>query len=204
MTVRRATGDGRGDLPIGSPAANLTDSEDVCSLDRPFGGHFWALQVSDGEGDGDADVVSPTGASDPSRYVWQTPVSASVRDISERSSELARRAIKRRNRQLAQREAAINVIQFDDEGMRSPFSRPLGQSLPRIKNKPVLEPSIFEDDGSEGWTVVNRWSWSPEITTKVPETKFTDILNSKLLGPVRGRAERVLVRARWGPNQTPL
>jgi hypothetical protein len=37
------------------------------------------------------------------------------------------------------------------------------------KNKHVLEPSVFLDDISEGWTVVHRRRWSPAISKKVLE-----------------------------------
>ncbi|KAM0893153.1 hypothetical protein ACQ4PT_025290 [Festuca glaucescens] len=116
MTVRLATGDVSGDPAPRSPATSPTGRDDACLTERPLGGRFWALQLSDDEGDGDAEEVLPAGASDPRRYLWQTPISGSERDISERSSELVQRAIKRRNRQKAQREVAIDVIQFEDEG----------------------------------------------------------------------------------------
>jgi hypothetical protein len=151
MTVRLAMGDVSGDPAPRSPATSPMGRDDACSPEHPLGGRFWALQLSDEEEDGDAEEVLSAGAHDPWRYLWQTPLSVSEIDISERPSELVRLALKRRNRQQSQREAAIDVIQFEDEGMPTPFSRLLGQSLPKIKNKPVLEPSIFMDDGSEGW-----------------------------------------------------
>jgi hypothetical protein len=76
--------------------------------------------LSEEEEDGDVDEVMSAGVRDPLRYLCQTPSSVSDRDILERSSELARRALKRCNRQRAQRMVAIDMIQLEDEGMSSP------------------------------------------------------------------------------------
>jgi hypothetical protein len=77
---------------------------------------------------------------------------------------LAQRAIKRINRQNAQRRAASAAMAFmSPEGTLSPMLTPLGGSGQKNKhlNLPILEPSLFEDDGLEGWTVVRRRRWSP-------------------------------------------
>jgi hypothetical protein len=76
------------------------------------------------------------------RYGCHTPSPASGRDLAKSSTSLARRALKRVQRQQAQRLAATAVIELD-EGMVSPSSRPLGKSTSKIKVLPVLEPSVF-------------------------------------------------------------
>jgi hypothetical protein len=51
-----------------------------------------------------------------------------------------------------QRKAAMDFMAM--EGMLvSPLSTPLGRSIPKSVNLPVLEPSVFHDDGQEGWTI---------------------------------------------------
>jgi hypothetical protein len=119
------------------------------------------LQSSDDEEDGSAEEALPAGDRDPLRYVCQTPSSVSERDLSENSSELARRALKRVNRQRAQRLAARAVIELEGEGMLSSSIWLLGRSMSKTINKPILEPSVFRDDCLQGWTVVHddvgRW-----------------------------------------------
>jgi hypothetical protein len=60
--------------------------------------------------------------------------------------------------------AAKAALEFmSSEGMSFPNSMSLGMSVDKSKPMtiPILEPSVFEDDGLKGWTVVRRRRWSP-------------------------------------------
>jgi hypothetical protein len=99
------------------------------------------VQDSDDEEDGQEEVT-PMRDWASMRYGCRTPSPAAGRDLAESSMSLARRALKRIQRQQAQRLAATAVIELN-EGMVSPSSRPLGKSTSKIKVLPVLEPSVF-------------------------------------------------------------
>jgi hypothetical protein len=69
MTVRLATGDVSGDPAPRMLATSPTGRDDACLPEHPLGGHFWALQLSDKEGDGYAEEVLSAGVGDPRRYL---------------------------------------------------------------------------------------------------------------------------------------
>ncbi|KAM0853242.1 hypothetical protein ACQ4PT_051215 [Festuca glaucescens] len=200
MTVKEASGDASGDPTFPPPATVQTGREEGWAPECPLDGRFWVLQSPDEEEDGDADEALPASDRDPLRYFCQTPSSVSERDLSENSSELARRALKRVNRQRSQRMAARAAIELEDEGMLSPSLRPLGRSVLKSINKPVLEPSVFRDDSLQGWTVVHRRRWSPAVGKKVLDPTKSHFSNSSSLGPTRTRADGNVVLARWGPT----
>jgi hypothetical protein len=94
------------------------------------------------------------------------------------------------------------AIELTSEGMLSPTSMPLGMSVCKTKIKVVslLEPSVFTDDGMEGWTVVCRRRWSPAIGKRSPDPRKSVFSKFCGLGPARTRAGAHLNLARWGPN----
>jgi hypothetical protein len=47
----------------------------------------------------------------------------------------------------------------------------LGRST-KIKERPVLEPSVFHDESIQGWTVVRRRRWSPAIRRAALDPKL--------------------------------
>jgi hypothetical protein len=137
------------------------------------------------------------------RYLCRTPSSMSDRDISEGTSELARQTLKRINRQRNQRMAAMVAMEFAlSEGMLSPFSRPLGMPVgkTKIKARPVLEPSVFMDDGMDGWTVVRRRRWSPAIGNRSHDPRKSGASKISGLGSAWTPSGANRSRARWGPN----
>jgi hypothetical protein len=122
------------------------------------------FQESDDEDDGQAEA-SPVRECASMRYGCDTPSPVSGRDLDESSTALARRALKRVQRQQAQRLAATAAFELD-EGMISPASRPLGISTSKFKVRPVLEPIVFHDESTHCWTVVHRRRWLPAIGKK--------------------------------------
>jgi hypothetical protein len=145
MTVGLASGGANGVCfgvrPISSPVTAAAGVGESTPPEGLLGGRFWVLQESDEEEDGQAEET-PERDWASMRYGCHTPPPASVRDLAESSTSLARRALKRIQRQQAQRLAATAVIKLN-EGMASPSSRPLGKSTSKIKVLPVLEPSVF-------------------------------------------------------------
>ncbi|KAM0852187.1 hypothetical protein ACQ4PT_051922 [Festuca glaucescens] len=202
MTVGQASGDASGDPTCTSPATIRTEREEGGLPERPLGGRFGVLQSSDDEEDNDDGVDSPADERNLLRYC-QTPSTVSGRDLSEKPSDLARRARKRINRQRAQSMAARAAIELEDEGMLSPSLRPLGRSTTKVFNKPVLEPSVFRDDNLHGWTVVHRRRWSPALGTKVHDPILPQISNPSDnpadLGLTETRSDGNGVLARRGP-----
>ncbi|KAM0842884.1 hypothetical protein ACQ4PT_058062 [Festuca glaucescens] len=149
MTVGKAFGDRKGDLANPPPAKVQRGRDDCRSPERHLGGRFWVLQSSDDEEDSDVEEMSSAGGSVSMKYLCQTPTLVSGIDISEQPSELARRKLKRINRQRNQRMAAMAAMELaSSEGTWSPSSMPLGMSVCKTKAKamPVLEPSVFVDD----------------------------------------------------------
>jgi hypothetical protein len=76
------------------------------------------------------------------------------------------------------------------EGMISPFSLPMGKNSGKSKFKTmlVLEPSVFLDDNTEGWTVVRRRRWSPAIEVKAQDPRKKAVSNFHAMGLTRLRA----------------
>ncbi|KAK1697739.1 hypothetical protein QYE76_014436 [Lolium multiflorum] len=201
MTVGLATGGANGDClgvrQISSPVFTAAGKEEGASPEGLPGGRFWVLQELDDEEDGQAEVT-PVRDWASMRYGCHTPSSASGRDLDESSTALARRALKRVHRQQAQRLAATAVIELD-EGMVSPSSRPLGKSTSKIKVLPVLEPTVFRDESSHGWSVVHRRRWLPAIGKKRHDP--LNSLNSNLdcSGQQKPWADDRVQGARRGP-----
>ncbi|KAM0849117.1 hypothetical protein ACQ4PT_053932 [Festuca glaucescens] len=203
MTVGEAFGDREGDLATPTPAKVQRGRDDCRSPERHLGGRFWVLQPSDDEEDSDVEEMSSAGGSVSMKYLCQTPTSVSGRDISELPSELARRKLKRINRQRNQRMAAMAAMELaSSEGTWSPSSMPLGMSVCKTKAKamPVLEPSVFVDDEVDGWTVVRRRRWSPAIDSSSHDPIISEISNIRRVGLARFRAGASNNRARWGPK----
>jgi hypothetical protein len=93
------------------------------------------------------------------RYLCRTPSPVSGRDIADDSQELARRTLKRlkkRGEQRASTKAAMVLKLSEGTSCRSSLS--LGSSVTKFREHvmPVMEPSLFCDDNSGGWTVVRR------------------------------------------------
>jgi hypothetical protein len=168
MTVGLASGGANGVCfgvrPISSPVTAAAGVGESTPPEGLLGGRFWVLQESDEEEDGQAEET-PERDWASMRYGCHTPPPASGRDLAESSTSLARRALKRIQRQQAQRLAATAVIELN-EGMVSPSSRPLGKSTSKVKVLPVLEPSVFHDESLHGWSVVHRRRWLPAIGKK--------------------------------------
>ncbi|KAM0930682.1 hypothetical protein ACQ4PT_000783 [Festuca glaucescens] len=203
MTVRGETGDAGGDPATPPPATVQARSNGGVSPERLLGGRFWVLESSDEEEDGDMEEISTLGDSVSVRYLCRSPSSESDRDLQEGSQELARRAIKRINRQRMQRMAATAALEFmSPEGTSSPISMPLGMSVHKSKpmNLPILEPSVFEDDGLEGWTVVRRRHWSPASGKRSRDPANPGISNFRGLGPVQRQACAASGLVRGGPK----
>ncbi|KAK1613670.1 hypothetical protein QYE76_019187 [Lolium multiflorum] len=192
MTVGdRATGDSAGDSDFITPVRAREERHGCGSPERSLGGRFWVLQASDEEEDGEVDVISSSGGERSLRYLVSTPASASDRDLSERSSELARKLRKRINRQMSQRRAATAAMEFPESaGTSSSDLLPLGrdQNKMKIRARPVLEPYVFLDDGLGGWTVVRRRHWSPVMDKKSPDPIISQISKRAELGLTNGRA----------------
>ncbi|KAM0842688.1 hypothetical protein ACQ4PT_058202 [Festuca glaucescens] len=185
MTVEALSGDRGGDLAAQTPVRVSTASEVreelACSSERFSGSRFWLLQsedVEENEEDADEEVgqqdgVSSAGIGDKSvKYLCRTPSPVSDADLVEGSSELSRRQRKRIVRRDGHRMAAAASLFFSiPEGMNSSPPLPLGKQLRSSGGKamPVLQPSVFFDDTTEGWTVVRRQRWSP-----APDVRFQD------------------------------
>ncbi|KAM0842883.1 hypothetical protein ACQ4PT_058062 [Festuca glaucescens] len=203
MTVGKAFGDRKGDLANPPPAKVQRGRDDCRSPERHLGGRFWVLQSSDDEEDSDVEEMSSAGGSVSMKYLCQTPTLVSGIDISEQPSELARRKLKRINRQRNQRMAAMAAMELaSSEGTWSPSSMPLGMSVCKTKAKamPVLEPSVFVDDEVDGWIVVRRRRWSLAIDSSSHDPIISEISNIRRVGSARFRAGASNNRARWGPN----
>ncbi|KAK1699142.1 hypothetical protein QYE76_015839 [Lolium multiflorum] len=202
MTVRESEGDSSGNSATPPPATVRKVREVGVSPELPFGGRFWALQASDEEEDGVSEEIAEVEGSESFRYLCHTLTPAGDKDISEDTTELARRARKRIERQKNQREAAMAAIELSTSTcMLSPSLMPLGMSVGKVKTKsrPVLEPSVFTDDNMDGWTVVRRRRWPPAIISDAHDPR--NVENSRIcnLGLDMHRAGTKLDRARWGP-----
>ncbi|KAK1682059.1 hypothetical protein QYE76_042907 [Lolium multiflorum] len=203
MTVTLGTGDAAGDAsgdPKTPPPATVQPpSNDGVSPDRPLGGRFWLLESVDEDGEEKAEI-SPSDDIGPLRYLWRSPESEMVRDLKESPQELARRATKRINRQQQQRRAAMELMVVEGESV-SPNKMPLGMSICKSKPLllPVLEPSVFVDDGQDGWTVVRRRRWSPASGKKRLDPKILEVSKYCGMGPMKLRPRSVSV-GRGGPG----
>jgi hypothetical protein len=116
---------------------------------------------------------------------------------------MARRMIKRIHRHQQQRRAAMDF--FATEGtLVSPTSAPLGRSVLRGKPLllPILEPSVFEDDGQEGWTVVRRRRWSPASGKRSSDPVIAGYSNLRGMGPTHLRPRTDSDSARGGLAST--
>jgi hypothetical protein len=156
-----ATGDADGDLVSAIPVAG----GDGLMPEHPLGGRFWVLTPSDDDEDGEVDMVAASPSLDAGslRYLCRTPEEVGDRDLNDSIQEMARRSIKRLHRCQMQRQAAMEFIAMEGTS-NSMMSTPLGRSSSKKSvNLPVLGPSVFVDDGQEGWTVVHRRRWSPEF-----------------------------------------
>jgi hypothetical protein len=184
MTVVTMSGDSGGDLATHTPVREPTAREDGGgSPERLSGSRFWVLHpdedqdVGDDDGDKDGEEVGTqsVGVGDRSiAYLCRTPSPVSDADLTERSSELTRRHRKRITRRDGQRSAARAALVFNTcEGMISSPSLPLGiqQREPVCKKMPVLEPSVFFDDTTEGWSVIRRRRWSPASDVRAQDPK---------------------------------
>ncbi|KAM0924796.1 hypothetical protein ACQ4PT_004716 [Festuca glaucescens] len=201
MTVGR--GDVGGDLGSPPPATDPKGAGEICSPEWLSGSCFWALQHSDEEDQGEAEEVSPLADMDKvSRYLCSTPTQVSGRDIDDSSTELARRSLKRTNRRDQQRaatKAAMALSSPEGKVSLSPLS--LDKSLGKTKEliMPVMEPTVFLDDSTEGWTVVRRRRWPPAIGKKALDPRNMGNSNFPVLGLARLRANSKTNMDRHGP-----
>ncbi|KAM0898288.1 hypothetical protein ACQ4PT_022022 [Festuca glaucescens] len=138
MTVGQTSSDTSGDPTCTSPATIRTEREEGGLPERPLGGRFWVLQSFDDEEDNDDGVDSPADERNLLRY-YQTPSTVSGRDLSEKPSDLARRARKRINRQRAQSMAARAAIELEDEETRSDGNGVLARRGPITKFHRIVE-----------------------------------------------------------------
>jgi hypothetical protein len=76
----------------------------------------------------------------------------------------------------------------------------ISRSVSQIK-LPVLEPSVFVDTSSEGWTIVRRRRWSPASVSRVRDPGLTVISNLLTVGQARLRAGAQSLGRRSGPNR---
>ncbi|KAM0865553.1 hypothetical protein ACQ4PT_043194 [Festuca glaucescens] len=204
MTVTPCSGDAEGDAggdPVTPPPATVqARSKGGKSPERPLGGRFWVLESDDEDGDA-LEEISSLGDIGSFRYLCRSPEAEKDRDLKESSQELARRAVKRINRQQQQRRAAMEFMVTEGTSS-SPIKTPLGRSVLRGKpvNVPILEPSVFDDDGQEGWTVVRRRRWSPASGKRSSDPMFSGLSKSRGMGPmnIRPRIDSVFVRG--GPE----
>jgi hypothetical protein len=191
MTVGTPSGDTDGDLATQTAARVSTAREGVCSPEWFSGSRFWMLQPADdeddGEDDGEGDGFSAVGDSARSvRYLCRTPSPVSDADLVEGSADLTRRHLKRIKRRDGQQMAARAAMLFSTmEGMISSPSMPLGKNPGSTvcKPMPVLEPSVFFDDNTEGWTVVRRRRWSPVSDVKVHDPRKKGGFKKVCCGP---------------------
>jgi hypothetical protein len=160
------------------PATDPKGEREDCSPVRLSGSRFWSLQDSDEEEEGEAEDVSPLSDIDKTiPYLRRTPTHVSGRDIDESLSELAQRTLKRANRRDTQWMATKAAMALTSpEGKFSPISLSLEKSSGKAKTliKPVMDPSVFMDDSTEGWTVVRRRRWPPVIGTRAHDPRKVD------------------------------
>ncbi|KAK1629024.1 hypothetical protein QYE76_003363 [Lolium multiflorum] len=175
-----AVGDTGGDPATPSPAVVQAQLNGGEAPERPLNGRFWVLQSSDDEAEEEDAMAeaSPFSDADSFRYLCRTPEVVDDRDLFESTQELARRAIKRLQRRQVQRTAAMDFMAMKGT-LTSPLSTSLGRSTPKSLNLPVLEPSVFHDDGQEGWTVVHRRRWSPELDTKTSDPVIKPVISGR-------------------------
>ncbi|KAK1611113.1 hypothetical protein QYE76_034786 [Lolium multiflorum] len=206
MTVGEGSGDGAGDTG-GDPtsASPVAAHSGGSAPERLPDGRFWVLESSDEEGE-DEDAMADTSPSHDAgsiRYLCRTPEMVDDRDLKESTHELARRTFKRLQRRQLQRKAAMDFMATKGT-LCSPVSTPLGRSNPKSLILPVLAPSVFIDDGQEGWTVVHQRRWSPELdktmsdpvlVPEIPEVSKFRGLGSSLVNPLS------VLPARSGPAQ---
>lgn len=158
MTVGHGSGDGVGDSaqPIPEVTATVRGSPETV-----FSGKFWLLgEISDDEDSGRGAFNVSTPSSRSLQYLCRTPSPAADRDLREDARALSRRTSRRLERRRQQRLAAIELA----AGRSSPSEVIFPQSHADLdsyakkacKANPVLQPSTFLDDGSGGWTVVQR------------------------------------------------
>ncbi|KAM0830239.1 hypothetical protein ACQ4PT_066356 [Festuca glaucescens] len=204
MTVGGVSGDSGGDLATPTPARVLKGSDGVCSPEWLSGSRFWMLQSSDEDEEGEEEGSSSAGESDkPVRYLCRTPSPVGARDLFEDSTELARRTLKRIKQRNGKRMAAKAAMELTtQEGMASPFSLSQGKNSGKnkIKTMPVMEPSVFMDDNTEGWTVVRRRRWSPAIARRSQDPRKTAISKFRGMGLVRMRDGANSNLDHCGPN----
>ncbi|KAM0824032.1 hypothetical protein ACQ4PT_070474 [Festuca glaucescens] len=136
------------------------------------------------------------------RYLCSTPTQVSGRDIDDSSTELARRSLKRTNRRDQQRaatKAAMALSSPEGKVSLSPLS--LDKSLGKTKEliMPVMEPTVFLDDSTEGWTVVRRRRWPPAIGKKALDPRNMGNSNFPVLGLARLLANSKTNMDRHGP-----
>ncbi|KAM0865350.1 hypothetical protein ACQ4PT_043338 [Festuca glaucescens] len=193
MTVGDSTGDAGGDLATPTPVIVRTAGKVDGSPEWLRGSRFWLLQPSDDEEEGLGEE-SPAIDEDTDyslRYMCRSPAPVTDRDIVEDSSELARRTLKRIRRRDAQRMAAKAAMAFaSPQGMNSTSPLPWGKVSAKIKNlvRPIMEPSVFVDDSTEGWTIVRRRRWPPVIDALPQDPKIKENSNLSSLGLARLRA----------------
>ncbi|KAM0908073.1 hypothetical protein ACQ4PT_015705 [Festuca glaucescens] len=188
-----STGDAGGDLATPTPVIVRTAGKVDGSPEWLRGSRFWLLQPSDDEEEGLGEE-SPAIDEDTDyslRYMCRSPAPVTDRDIVEDSSELARRTLKRIRRRDAQRMAAKAAMAFaSPQGMNSTSPLPWGKVSAKIKNlvRPIMEPSVFVDDSTEGWTIVRRRRWPPVIDALPQDPKIKENSNLSSLGLARLRA----------------
>jgi hypothetical protein len=122
---------------------------------------------SDDEDEGDEEGSSLAGDSSKSvKYFCRTPSPVSDTDLVEDTAELTQRHLKRIKRRDGQRLAARAAMLLSMSEVKiSLLSLPMGKNIgtTKFRSMPVLEPSVFLDDNTVGWTVVRRRRWSPAI-----------------------------------------
>jgi hypothetical protein len=206
-----ATGDTGGEFGVAggepvtpSPASVQPPLNCGRGTDRPVG-RFWVLESSDDEQDDEDAMVDTSSPQEAGswKYLCRTPEVIFDRELFESTQDLARRASKRLHRRQAQRKAAMDFMAMEGTSF-PPLSTPLTRSVPKSLNLPVLEPSVFHDDGQEGWTVVHRRRWSPETDKIRPDPVIAPVNagRSKIhgLGSLRLRPSSVFPDQR-GPGR---
>jgi hypothetical protein len=179
------------------------ESNEDCSPAWLYGSRFWMLQSSDEEEEGEEEVVSSATDIDKTlRYLCRTPSPVSGRDIVEDSSELPWRTLKRIKRRDDQRMATKAAMALTShEGTNSPFSLSLDKisGKTEVQIKPAMEPSVFLDNSTEGWTIVRRRRWLPVIDRRAHDPRKAEISNVHVMGLARLRASRKNNLDRCGP-----
>jgi hypothetical protein len=204
--MRPGGGDAGGDLGSPPPAIEPKRVGENFSPEWLSGSRFWSLQSSDDEDQEEEVEVSPL--KDIEKvfgYLWSTLTKVSDRDIDDSSPEVARRVLKRINMRDQQRlafKAAMALASPEGKVSSSPLSLEKRSGKENIMIRPVMEPTVSIDDGTEEWTVVCRRRWSPAIGNGARDPRKMGNSKSHALGLARLRARSKEKTDRCGPLST--